>query len=285
MPIEIKRSANQSNELVGFSFTFLRRSSIALVGASWLSAAFFGAYIFAFYLGALLGQHTDWWNNNLPGLYQKGNLAALVAMAAHLATGAIILLLGPVQFINKLRQRWPSVHRWLGRLYVFTAATAGIGGLAFIFAKGTIGGMPMNLGFGLYGLLMTFAAVETYRHARGRRFAIHREWAIRVFALAIGSWLYRMDYGFWLIAAHRIGHTPDFRGPFDVAMSFFFYVPNLVLAELFIRARRRPAGPAFRLSAAIAVSLATLIVLVGTYYFARYYWGPGIINGVIGKAS
>ena len=43
-----------------------------------------------------------------------------------------------------------------------------------------------------------------------------------------------------LPAAGGVGHTKIFDGPFDVAMAFFFYVPNLAVAELFIRARQRP---------------------------------------------
>ena len=263
----------------------LRWSGACLAAASWASAACFGLYILAFYIGAIPAGHLDKWNGNLPGLYSKDQLPALVAMSAHLVTGAIILLLGPVQLIGALRSRWPRMHRWLGRIYVSTAGVAGLGGLIFILTKGTIGGAPMDAGFGLYGALMVVAAVETYRHARGRRFEEHRAWAIRLFALAIGSWLYRMDYGFWLLAMHRIGHRADFRGPFDVVMAFFFYVPNLALAELFLRARRAPGHPVFRISAAMALNVATLFVAVGTYYFARYYWGPGIVNGLVELAG
>jgi hypothetical protein len=258
-------------------------SGAGLVAASWASAACFGIYILAFYLGAIPAGHLEQWNGNLAGLYDRGNLAALLAMAAHLATGAIVLLLGPVQLIGAVRNRWPRVHRWLGRIYVGTAGVAGLGGLGFILTKGTIGGAPMNAGFGLYGALMVVAAVQTYRHARARRFEEHRAWAIHLFALGIGSWLYRMDYGFWLLAAHRIGHREDFRGPFDIVMAFFFYVPNLAPAELFLRAPRWPRHLVFRMSAAIALNVATLFVVVGTYYFVRYYWGPGIINGLMGR--
>lgn len=259
-------------------------SSYGLVLASWLSAAIFGVYILAFYLGAIPA-HLDSWNQNLPGLYQKGNFAALCVMAAHLGAGAIVLLLGPIQLVDEVRYRWPAIHRWLGRIYILTAGVAGIGGLVFILIKGTIGGGPMNAGFSLYGALMTVAAVETYRQARALRFNVHREWAIRLFALAIGSWLYRMDYGFWFIAAHGAGHTHHFQGPFDVVMSFFFYVPNLIVAELFIRARRMPSAAAFRMSTVTALNLATAIVLIGTYYFTRYYWGPGILGGLTGHFS
>jgi hypothetical protein len=107
----------------------------------------------------------------------------------------------------------------------------------------------MNVGFGLYGVLMIFAAVQTYRHARARRWEAHRACAMRLFALATGSWLYRMDYGLWLTAApDHIWRRPDFHGPFEVVMAFF-YVPNLVIAELFLRARRGVARPALRIAA------------------------------------
>ncbi len=189
----------------------LQWSSVSLVSASWLSAAIFGLYIIAFYLGSIAGGHLARWNDNLPGLYSSGKPIASASIAAYFAAGSIILLLGPIQLIAKVRARWPKFHRWCGRIYVFTAGLAGIGGLGFIVAKGTIGGAPMNAGFGLYGLLMLVAAIETFRHARNRQFDVHRVWAIRLFALAIGSWLYRMDYGFWLLAAGRTRTRPPAR--------------------------------------------------------------------------
>jgi hypothetical protein len=65
--------------------------------------------------------------------------------------------------------------------------------------------------------LMVLAALETVRHARQRCFDEHRAWAIRLFALTIGSWLYRMDYGFWWLITHGAGHTRSFDGAFDIA--------------------------------------------------------------------
>lgn len=262
----------------GWSRAGLKWSAVALVAASWFSAALFGAYVVAFYLGVLPSGRLNGWNQNLPRLYEPGHPAALLSIAAHFATGAILLLLGPVQLIGGVRRRWPAFHRWTGRLYVMAAGVAGVGGLGFIFAKGTIGGGPMNLGFGIYGALVTLGAVETYRLARARRLEAHRAWAIRLFALATGSWLYRMEYGFWLLISHGAGHTDTFRGPFDVVMAFFFYVPNLLIAEVFIRGRREPAHSATRVAASAVLNLATFLVALGTYYFGRYYWGPAILH-------
>jgi hypothetical protein len=257
-------------------------SACGLLAASWISAAAFGLYIVGFYLGALRAGDPARWNDNLTGLYNSHHPAALMAIASHMAAGAIILVLGPVQLIDGVRQRWPALHRWIGRLYVFTGFVAGLGGLGFILIQGTIGGAVMNLGFGLYGALMVLAAVETWRHARALRFETHRAWALRLFALAIGSWLYRMDYGFWLLAVHGLGHLETFRGPFDRVMSFAFYLPNLAVVELYLRGRMLPGHRLARVAAAVLMNLATLIVGIGTYYFLRYYWGPGILHGLLG---
>jgi hypothetical protein len=262
----------------GTRIPVVRLSGLALTAVSWFSAAVFGIYILAFYLRAAPA-HLERWNGNLPELYEPGHLLATVAIGAHMASGAVVLVLGPLQLVGAIRRAQPAVHRWIGRVFVTVAGLAGLGGLGFILGQGTIGGRPMDIGFGLYGLLMVVCAAQTWRHAAARRIETHRAWAIRLYALAIGSWLYRMDYGLWLMLAKGVGHTHGFRGPFDVVMAFAFYVPNLVIAELFIRARRAPGHPAFHAAAAIVLLAATGLVGIGTYYFTRYYWGPAILTG------
>jgi hypothetical protein len=258
-------------------------SGAALVAATWTSSAVFGAYIAAFYLVHAAGGRLASWNANLPGLYAPGQPAAVGAIGAHMAAGGVLLVLGPLQLMGAVRRRWPAFHRWTGRLYVTAAGAAGLGGLAFILLRGTIGLAPMNLGFGLYGALVVLCAAQTYRHARARRLVQHRAWAIRLFALVVGSWLYRMEYGFWLPLTHDAGHTGEFRGPVDAVMDFFFYVPNLLLAEAFVRARVAPAGAPARALAATALALATGVVVLGTYYFTRVLWGPAILAALAGR--
>lgn len=260
----------------------LRWCGIALTAASWLSAALFGAYIIAFYGGAIPADRLDQWNHTLPRLYEPGNPAASVAVGIHFATGGILLLFGPIQLIQGVRRRWPPLHRWMGRVYVTAAGITGLGGLIYIVLNGTIGGIPMDMGFGLYGALMVLCSIQTYRHARARRFETHRLWATRLFALAIGSWLYRMDYGFWSLITGDIGHTKAFDGWFDVVMAFFFYLPNLALAEIFVRADRLPAAAFLRIPAALILAGATFFVGLGTYYFTLYYWVPGIVKALTG---
>jgi hypothetical protein len=60
-------------------------------------------------------------------------------------------------------------------------------------------------------------------------------------------------------------------------MAFFFYVPNLIVAEAFIRWRQLRAGAAAKLGAALVLTAATVLLAVGTYYFTLYHWGPSIM--------
>jgi hypothetical protein len=266
----------------GISAILLRVSAAALTLTSLISALLFGLYILAFYAGAIAEGNMTQWNRLLPRIYETNTPVATFAIGVHFAAGGILLVLGGIQLISALRASYPALHRWIGRVYVTAALLAGLGGLAFIAIKGTVGGMPMNIGFSLYGVLTVLAAAQTFRHARMRRLDAHRAWALRLFALVIGSWLYRMEYGFWKILADGVGHTKDFSGPFDAVMSFFFYLPNLLVAEAFIRARRITAPPALKLLAAGVLTSATAFLVVGSYYFTKRHWGPAILHWVVG---
>jgi predicted membrane protein DUF2306 len=255
----------------------LQWTARALTATCWISAGLFGLYILAFYAAALVDGNIAKWNDSLPRLYESDTPAATAGIGMHFAAGGIILALGCIQFVGWIRSRYPAVHRWIGRVYVTAAFLAGIGGLTFIVTKGTIGGTTMDVGFGIYGVLTAAAAIETYRHARARRLDTHRAWAMRLFALAIGSWLYRMDYGFWFLLADGAGHLKDFSGPFDKVMAFFFYVPNLLVVEALIRAPRAAMSKGLRWTAAVAFSCATAFLVLGTYFFTKFYWGPAIL--------
>jgi uncharacterized membrane protein len=256
----------------------VRRASMVLVTTVWASLSLFGLYILAFYAGAVVQRDLPSWNAVLPRIYEPGTPAATGAIGLHFAAGGVILVLGCVQLVPVLRERHPAVHRALGRIYVVASALAGVGGLGFILAKGTVGGLVMDLGFGLYGVLVVACAVQAYRHARARRITLHRAWALRLFALALGSWLYRMDYGFWLLLTGGIGHTEDFRGPFDRLMGFLFYLPNLLVVQAYLRGIRLPASTFARFGAVVVLCLSTGFLLLGTYFFTAEVWGPAVLD-------
>ncbi|MGF1543885.1 MAG: DUF2306 domain-containing protein [Parvularculaceae bacterium] len=262
----------------------------ALTALVWISTIIFGFFIVAHYGGAIARGEPAAWNAFLPDLHRAGAPRSNAAIGAHFALGAVLLVLGPIQLFGVVRRRAPALHRWTGRVYVAAAFATAIGGLYFIAARGTVGGPAMSVGFAIYGALMALAAVQTARYAMARAFDAHRAWAVRLFALAVGSWLYRMEYGLWFAAnggapATTPGHTEDFRGWFDVVMSYFFFVPNLIVAELFVRGARFDGTGPTRAAAVGALGVACAVVFVGTAFFALEVWGPSIVGALAGAPS
>ncbi len=172
-------------------------------------------------------------------LYTPGAALPNVAIFSHMILGGAIMVLAPLQLSGRLRARWPRLHRVTGYV-IFTGAVAtALGGLAYIALRGTIAGGLMDVGSTLYGALMLIAAVQAVRLARARAFARHREWALRLFVLAMGSLIYRLHYVAWYALTDGLWSTPELDGPFDQVQYFAFYLPYLAALELYLRRRPR----------------------------------------------
>lgn len=100
--------------------------------------------------------------------------------------GAIVLLFAPLQFSNRLRQRYTRAHRIMGRMYVVGAlALAPMG--AYIQYYQERMGAPRS--FSVLGvvdatMLMTTTALA-FLFAFKRKIALHRQWATRSYAVAM----------------------------------------------------------------------------------------------------
>lgn len=162
-----------------------------------------------------------------------------LALAAHMILGGVLTLLVPLQVWHLPRERWPLVHRVSGHVLGVAAGVTGIGGLIYILGRGTIGGLWMNVGFALYGVLILLAAAQAIRFAKNKDFERHRRWALRFFVLAMGSWLYRVHYGLWHGITGGAASTPAFDGTFDLVQNFAFYLPYLLVLEIWLRLEQR----------------------------------------------
>ncbi|UWQ55598.1 DUF2306 domain-containing protein [Leisingera caerulea] len=174
-------------------------------------------------------------------LFIPGAVWSNAAISVHMLIGAVLPVLVPLQLVLGLSGRLPALHRWLGRVLVLAACVTAAGGLAFTAWQGTIGGWPMDAGFAVYGLLLLAAAIQTARLARQGQTVRHRRWALRLLVLAMGSWLYRVQYGLWVLATGGAASNPQFTGGFDLFMTAGFYLPWLLLLELMLR--RRTSAP------------------------------------------
>jgi uncharacterized membrane protein len=95
----------------------------------------------------------------------------------HTLVGIFALLIGPINFSSRLRQRHLKLHRVLGRIYVvsvFIGAATGV-----VLAAGRPG-FPGTCGQAAAWVVCTTAAFIT---ARNRHIVQHRQWMIRSYAV------------------------------------------------------------------------------------------------------
>jgi predicted membrane protein DUF2306 len=198
-----------------------------------------------------------------------------IGIGMHYVMGTVLVLAWPILFSARIRSRHRAVHRWTGRVYVTAGFLAGVGGMSFILARHN--GGPAHVAFAIWGSVMMLSATLTYTNARARRFVVHRAWAIRLFAMVLGSWLYDLEVYAWRELTNDAGMTDAGDGPLDYLFLYFFFVPNLLVAELFIRNQHRRLALARNLKwpvwAAVAITGVILIysiVLVTATHGGKY---------------
>lgn len=169
------------------------------------------------------------------------NLFARPWLDLHVAGAATALLIGPLNFLPAIRRRAPAVHRWIGRTYV--AGCLGGGGAGLVLAFGSSAGPIATAGFGSLAVCWIIANAQGLRLARARRFDLHRRWMIRSFAMTFGAVTLRLYLP--LLPLLHVNFLDGYR-----AISFLAWIPNLIVAELYIRGvfRKSAAGASLAMS-------------------------------------
>ncbi|MEX0365379.1 MAG: DUF2306 domain-containing protein [Ruegeria sp.] len=180
-------------------------------------------------------------------LFAQGQVVGNAAMMLHISAGAVLVALVPLQLVRGIRQRFNRFHRGLGAVLIALALVTGLAGMIYVPLRGTIGGPAMSVAFFLYGVCLFTAALMVARMALSGDRNGHWKWGLRLFWLALGSWLYRLHYTLWYVLTGGLWSEPDFSGAFDRVQNFAFFVPYLVAVQIWIAIRHAAhGGPLFR---------------------------------------
>lgn len=153
------------------------------------------------------------------------NLFARPWLALHAALAGAALIIGPFQFLAAVRAR-RTLHRTLGKVYVVSCLVSGSAGLLLSF--GNTSGPIAGFGFGTLAVIWVYATAQAWRMAQARRFEEHRRWMIRSFALTFGAVTLRI----YIPLSQMMGI--EFATAYQ-AIAWLAWVPNLILAEAFLR--------------------------------------------------
>lgn len=157
-----------------------------------------------------------------------------IAIRLHVFASAVALIVGPFQFLPGLRADKPALHRWAGRVYLGVGVL--VGGLAgLVMATHAYDGIVSTLGFGALAVGWLATGALAWQAIRAGDAYTHRRWMIRNFALTFAAVTLRLQ----LPAAMAL------RVPFEIAyplIAWTCWVPNLLVAEAWLRRPRRPVA-------------------------------------------
>ena len=104
----------------------------------------------------------------------------------HGVCGAIVLLFAPLQFSDRLRQRFTKTHRIMGRLYVIGAMGLAPLGAYIQYYQERMGAPRSFTVLGIVDATMLMGATSlAFLFAFRRKIALHRQWATRSYAIAL----------------------------------------------------------------------------------------------------
>lgn len=162
-------------------------------------------------------------------------IAHQTGILAHIVGGVLALGLGPFQFLKRVRNRRPKIHRWLGRLYLVGILLGGSAGL--YMATYAYAGTAASAGFAALAIAWLVTGFLAYRTIRAGDVAAHRRWMIRNFALTFAAvtlrlWMMPLSLLFGEITGYEV-------------TAWICWIPNLIVAEAIIQGwfRRRARRP------------------------------------------
>jgi len=249
-------------------------------GAAWLFVALVGQLLLAIYVVGFYGRaaaegRLQDWSRVLPKGYVSGEPFLNAVLASHLAFVVVIILGGILQLVPSIRRRWPAFHRWIGRLYLFSAVVLSAGGLVLVWVRGTVGDWAQHLAISLNAVLIIGFAAMTWQRAHAQQSGSHRRWALRLFLAVSGVWFFRVGLMLWIVVNQGpVGFDPKtFVGPFLTVLSFAQFLLPLAVLQLYFHAQDC-GSPRAQLLMAGGLSVLTLATLAGIAAASAFMWWP-----------
>lgn len=150
----------------------------------------------------------------------------------HLLPAALFIILGPLQFVRSIRNQYPYLHRWSGRIYL--AASLLIAYSAAHLALNRSFGGPSETAATVFFVVIFIVCLATaFWHICHRHLAQHREWMIRGFAIGIAVVTIRPVVGLYILFS-------DYSVQEILGTAFWIsFTTHLIIAEVWINFTRQ----------------------------------------------
>lgn len=135
------------------------------------------------------------------GKASNSYLSMPLPVVLHIAFGIIFNLLAPFQFVATLRERYPKLHRLMGRFLVISAIFVTLSALWMNHYYPSYGGLLKYSGIVAYNVILLGSLYFAIKNVLQRNIPKHRKWMIRAVAVSLAPATQRVIiipmYIFW----------------------------------------------------------------------------------------
>ncbi|ATE55526.1 DUF2306 domain-containing protein [Actinosynnema pretiosum] len=173
------------------------------------------------------------------------------SLVLHSVPAGLTLLIGPLQFVPRLRARFPRAHRISGRVYLLSVVAASA--TSAYATVVTPSGFPLQVVFTMLIAAWLYTAFEAYRTIRRGDVRMHRVWTVRNYTLTFAAVTLRV----YQLTGMALLPWVDYRDMYTTS-AWAGLLGNVLIAEYFIvhrmlapKTRESAPAPAPRQTAAI----------------------------------
>jgi len=150
----------------------------------------------------------------------------------HMLPGALFMILGSLQFVKSIREKYPRFHRRSGWVFIVCGYMIGISAFIMSFLV-PIGGVNEGAATVLFSVFFLIALTMALVSIMKRRIGLHREWMLRAFAIGLAVSTIRPIVGLFFAFS---GLAPQ---QFFGTAFWIGFTLHLVIAEGWINYTRR----------------------------------------------
>lgn len=251
--------------------------AVAIIG----QLAFF-TFIAVFYAWpAMLGDVTAWNRNVILAQppVDPDYPVATIAFGVHAIGASIISLMGGLQLMPFVRNRFRRFHRWNGRIFLFTVFALAVSGYYLTWMRGDPPDQLSEFGTSVNGVLIFSFGAMALATALRKRFDLHEKWAVRLFLVSNQQWLFRIGAFLYFAASQALGREVSLTDPFFAFWVWGCFIIPLAMAELYF-ATRRAARAWQRWASASLFVLAIPLTAGGIFVFTMFT--VQLVTGAVG---
>lgn len=109
----------------------------------------------------------------------------LFTFRTHIFLGLVAIVIGPFQFMKKIRNNQKTFHRVIGYIYTVSIFFSGLSGLAI--AQFAMGGWKTTVGFSILSLAWLYTIIKAISSIRVGEVLNHKKWMFLSYGLTFSA--------------------------------------------------------------------------------------------------